>query len=49
MNQFVNLTNVPLSLGILGGVPYNYAVLVDNTNFGGASWMPYTSSNITAY
>ncbi len=48
MNQFVNLTNVPLSLGILGGVPYNYAVLVDNTNFGGASWMPYASSNIFA-
>jgi len=22
-NQFVNLTNVPLSLGIQGGVPYN--------------------------
>jgi hypothetical protein len=39
---------VPLSLGILGGVPYNWAVLLDNTNFAGASWTPYTSSNITA-
>ena len=48
-NQYVNLTNAPLTLGIQGGLPYNYAVLVDNTNFGGASWMPYTSSNITTY
>ena len=48
-NQYVNLSSAPLTLGIQGGVPYYYAVLVDNTNFGGASWMPYTSSNITAY
>ena len=47
-NQYVNLTNVPLSLGIQGGVPYNWAVTLDNTNFGAASWTPYTSSNITA-
>jgi hypothetical protein len=47
-NQNVNLTSVPLSLGIQRGVPYNWAVTVDNTNFGLASWTPYTSSNITA-
>jgi hypothetical protein len=47
-NQYVNMAAVPLSLGILGGVPYNWAVLLDNTNFSGASWTPYTSSNITA-
>jgi hypothetical protein len=47
-NQYVNLTNAPLSLAIQSGVPYYYAVLLDNTNFGGASWTAYTSSNITA-
>ena len=47
-NQYVNLTNAPLSLAIQSGVPYYWAVLLDNTNFGGASWMVYTSSNITA-
>jgi hypothetical protein len=47
-NQYANLTSVPLSLGIQGGVPYNWAVTLDNTNFGAASWTPYTSSNITA-
>jgi hypothetical protein len=47
-NQYVNLTNVPLTLVVQGGVPYNWAVTLDNTNFGAASWTPYTSSNITA-
>jgi hypothetical protein len=47
-NQYVNLTNAPLSLAIQSGVPYYWAVLLDNTNFGGASWTAYTSSNITA-
>jgi hypothetical protein len=47
-NQYVNLTNVPLSLGIQGGVPYNWAVTLDSTHFGAASWTPYTSSNIIA-
>ena len=47
-NQYVNLTNAPLSLAIQSGVPYYWAVLLDNTNFGGATWTAYTSSNITA-
>jgi hypothetical protein len=47
-NQYVNLTNAPLSLAILSEVSYYWAVLLDNTNFGGASWTAYTSSNITA-
>ena len=48
LRKYVNLANVPLSLGIQGGVPYNWAVTLDNTNFAAASWTPYTSSNITA-
>ena len=47
-NQYVNVVNVPLSLGIQRGVPYNWAVTLDNTNFGAAGWTPYTTSNITA-
>jgi hypothetical protein len=47
-NQYVNLTHAPLSLAIQSGVPYYWAVLLDNTNFAGASWTAYTSSNITA-
>ena len=47
-NQYINRTNAPLSLAIQSDVPYYYAVLLDNTNFGGASWTAYTSSNITA-
>ncbi len=47
-NQYVNRTNAPLSLAIQSGVPYYWAVLLDNTNFGSANWTAYTSSNITA-
>jgi hypothetical protein len=47
-NQYVNLTNVPLWLGIQGGLPHYWAVQLDNTNFPAAIWSPYTSSNITA-
>jgi len=47
-NRYVNRTNAPLSLAVQSGVPYYWAVLLDNTNFGGASWTAYTSSNITA-
>jgi hypothetical protein len=47
-NQYVNRASAPLSLAIQSGVPYYWAVLLDNTNFGGASWTAYTSSNITA-
>jgi hypothetical protein len=47
-NQYVNLTNAPLSLASLSGLPYYWAVLLDNTNFSAASWTLYTSSNITA-
>jgi hypothetical protein len=44
----VNVNPAPLSLAIQGGVPHYWAVLLDNTNFGGAGWTAYTSSNITA-
>ncbi len=47
-NQYVNQANAPFSLAMQSGVPYYWAVLLDNTNFGGATWTAYTSSNITA-
>ena len=46
-NQFVAASTVPVSIGVLSGVPVNFAVLVDSTNFGSATWTAYTSSNIT--
>ena len=47
-NQYVT-TNVVIGvITILGGVPSSIAVLVDSTNFTGATnWTAYTSSNIT--
>jgi len=45
-NYYVNTNIVTGHFTILGGVPSSMAVLVDNTNFATASWMPYTS-NIT--
>jgi hypothetical protein len=47
-NQYVNLTSVPLWLGIQGGVPSFWAMTLDNTNFSAATWSACTSSNITA-
>jgi hypothetical protein len=46
-NQYVDTNMVPITIVILGGVPSNIAVLVDSTNFSGATWSSYTSSNIT--
>jgi hypothetical protein len=47
-NQYVNHTNVPLSVAIQAGLPFSVAMLVDSTNFSSASWSTYTSSNLTA-
>ncbi len=46
-NQYVTTNLVDGVITILGGVPSSIAVLVDNTNFAGATWTAYTSSNIT--
>jgi hypothetical protein len=47
-NQYVNNATVPLQLTIQSGVPYYCTVMLDSTNFAGASWTPYTSSTIAA-
>jgi hypothetical protein len=47
-NQYVNTATVPLQLTIQSGVPYDYAVMLDSTNFPAAGWTACTSRNITA-
>jgi hypothetical protein len=47
-NNYVNTSYASLQLNVTAGVPGYYAVLVDGTNFAGATWTAYTSSNITA-
>ena len=46
-NQFVNTSLPPVQIAVSQGVPFYFAVLVDSTNFPGATWTPYASSNIT--
>ncbi len=46
-NQYVRTNIVPVRLDIIGGVPVSKAILVDSTNFTGATWTSYTSSNLT--
>ncbi len=46
LNQYVTTNLVDGVIIILGGVPSSMAVLVDNTNFAGATWTAY-SSNVT--
>ncbi|MFZ0827852.1 MAG: immunoglobulin domain-containing protein [Verrucomicrobiia bacterium] len=46
-NQFVTTNVVDGIITVLRGVPSSLAVLVDNTNFAGATWTAYTLSNIT--
>ncbi len=46
-NQYV-ITNVVTGvITVLGGVPSSIAVQVDSTNFSGATWTTYSSSNLT--
>lgn len=45
-NRYFNSSSVTLPLNILGGVPASVAVLVNSTNFIGAAWQPYTSTNL---
>jgi len=48
-NNYINSTGAPVQLNVTAGVPSYFAVLVDSTNFAGATWNTYTSSNITVY
>ena len=45
-NNYVNTSNAPTQLNILGGVPSYMAVLINDMNQTDAVWQPYTSSNI---
>lgn len=47
-NNYVNTSNAPVQLNILGGVPAYLAVLVNDMNQADALWQPYISSNIVA-
>lgn len=46
-NQYVSTNIVSGIITVLGGVPSYFALLVDSTNFAGATWTAYTSSNLT--
>ncbi len=45
-NYYVNTNPVSVQLVVVGGVPSSMAVLVDSTNFAGATWTAY-GSNLT--
>jgi len=45
-NQYVSTLIAPVQANVTVGVPGYFAVLVDDTNFAGAGWQAYTSSNI---
>lgn len=40
--------SAPLQMNVTAGVPRNFSVLLDNTNFAAAVWQPYVSSNMVA-
>ena len=44
-NIYVNATNPSVQLNITGGVPYYYAILINNQTT--TNWLAYVSSNIT--
>jgi hypothetical protein len=46
-NQYVTSSPIAAVVTVLCGVPSSIAVLVDNTNFSGATWNSYTSSNLS--
>jgi len=46
-NNYLNSASVPLQINVTAGVPFYITTLFDNTNFAGATWSAYTSSNIT--
>jgi hypothetical protein len=46
-NQYATASGAPVQVNVTAGVPSYFAVLLDDTNFAGATWNDYTSSNIT--
>jgi hypothetical protein len=46
-NNYANASPTMVQLGITGGVPLYQAVLVDSTNYAGAAWSAYTSTNLS--
>jgi hypothetical protein len=46
-SQRVNTSMVTGAITVLSGFPSGIAVLIDNTNFETATWIPYVSSNLT--
>jgi uncharacterized Zn-binding protein involved in type VI secretion len=47
-NQYVNLYGAPVQLSVTAGVPFYYAILLDDPNTNDAAWTAYSSSNISA-
>jgi hypothetical protein len=45
-NQYAPVSGAPVQVNVTAGAPSFFAVLVDNTNFTGATWNAYTSSNL---
>jgi hypothetical protein len=45
-NQYVTASGAPVQVNVSQGVPFYFAVVLDSTNFTGATWNAYTSSNI---
>ena len=43
-NQYVNTPSVPVQINVAAGIPSFMAVLVDDTNWADANWIPYNSS-----
>jgi len=46
-NNYAHASPAMVQLGITGGVPFSQAVLVDSTNYAGATWSAYASTNLS--
>jgi len=46
-NQYANTSGAAVQVNVVAGVPSYFAVVLDDTNFTGATWNAYASSNIT--
>jgi hypothetical protein len=46
-NNYAKASPAAVQLAIAGGVPSYQAVLVDSTNYAGATWSAYTSTNLS--
>ncbi len=45
-NQYATVSGAPIQVNVTAGVPSYFAVILDSTNFTGAAWNSYASSNI---